>query len=382
MLASLAGRRSRRWSDLKIAQLTGFKDTGRRFAGALELRFYSGGSVKLKLHRMAKTEPEKILLALDVWAPQCLRNEELISTHKLLTCSSDGGPSYTQMWEEELRRRFFPTSFVPLEAGAKLRDDRLTIVRQLAFGGLSALYLAQWDNRNLVVLKEAVVPHTVQAEAREKALAMFDREATLLAQMDHPAISKVLDHFVENQRHYILLEHIPGQDLRQYVIENGAVPEAKVLAWTTEVCDILSYLHSQKPPILHRDLTPENLIVNNRQKILLIDFGAANEFLGTATGTVVGKQAYISPEQFRGKSCPQTDIYALGATMYFLLTGLDPEPLSTLELPDSRIYSDAVRSIVRGCTQLELAERFADANQVKTSLQRARSRTNSIKEAS
>jgi serine/threonine protein kinase len=102
-----------------------------------------------------------------------------------------------------------------------------------------------------------------------------------------------------------------------------------VLDWSQAIAGILLYLHGQTPAIIHRDLTPENLVLGEDNLIHLIDFGAANEFAATATGTLIGKQAYIAPEQFRGKPTPSSDIYALGATMYYLLTGQDPEALST-----------------------------------------------------
>ncbi|HEY9787147.1 MAG TPA: serine/threonine-protein kinase [Candidatus Obscuribacterales bacterium] len=369
MLPFVSFRRSRRWADLKSAELADFDSNQKKASGTLTLRFYSGGGVTLKLKRIAKADLEKILLAIDLWAPQCVRNDHLLETHRLLT-SDDGksGPSFTQLWEEELRRRFFPTSFVPLEAGAQLKGGKLVVVRQLAFGGLSALYLAQLQGRQLVVLKEAVVPPTVSEEAKTKALEMFSREARLLSGLNHPSICKVLDVFVENERHYIILEHILGQDLRQYVIEKGRVPEKTIVAWATQICDILEYLHGQSPPIIHRDLTPENLVLDQANKIVLIDFGAANEFIGTATRTVVGKQSYISPEQFRGKPCPQTDLYALGATMYFLATGEEPEALTVLQLPPSIDCSPHFRSIVTKCTEHDLQQRFADVRRLREAL--------------
>lgn len=370
MLPFMSFRRSRRWPDLKSAELTGFNSGQERGSGTLRLKFYSGGAVSLKLKQVSRANLEKFFLAIDLWAPQCVRNDPMLEAHKALSCDSgSSGPSFTQLWEEELRRRFFPTSFVPLEAGAKLQNGSLVVTRQLAFGGLSALYLAQLQGKRLVVLKEAVVPAAVTEEARAKALEMFTREARLLSALNHPSICKVLDVFVESDRHYILLEHILGQDLRQYVIENGPVPEKTVMDWAVQICDILEYLHGQNPPIIHRDLTPENLVLNQSSRVVLIDFGAANEFLGNATRTVVGKQAYISPEQFRGKPCPQTDLYALGATMYFLLTGEEPEALTVLSLPDSTGCSEHLKQIIHTCTEHDLQRRYTDVGKLKQAFQ-------------
>src|SRR5207237_6197438 len=109
--------------------------------------------------------------------------------------------------------------------------------------------------------------------------------------------------------------------------QNGAQKETTVLKWAAEVAEILTYLHKRNPPIIHRDLTPDNLVLKNEGTVHLIDFGAANQFVGTATGTLVGKQAYIAPEQLRGKADLQSDLYSLGGTLHYLLTGKDPIPL-------------------------------------------------------
>jgi serine/threonine protein kinase len=103
-----------------------------------------------------------------------------------------------------------------------------------------------------------------------------------------------------------------------------------VVRWLLEAAKILQYLHSQSPPLIHRDVTPDNLVLARDGCLSLIDFGAANALLGTATGTLVGKQSYIAPEQFRGKAGLSSDIYSLGATVYFALTGREPEPLTEL----------------------------------------------------
>jgi len=121
----------------------------------------------------------------------------------------------------------------------------------------------------------------------------------------------------------------------------------------------LRYLHEQNPPVIHRDLTPDNLVLS-KEEIFLIDFGAANQFVGAATGTVVGKQAYIPPEQLRGKSVLQSDIYALGGTIYYFLTGKDPLALaeaSPKELLGAGV-SDQLDRVVRKCTAYELEDRY------------------------
>jgi serine/threonine-protein kinase len=163
----------------------------------------------------------------------------------------------------------------------------------------------------------------------------------------------------------MMLEYVNGQDLRQFVKQNGPQKEHVVLEWAITVANILKHLHEQDPPILHRDLTPDNLVLRSDGQIVLIDFGAANEFIGNATGTFVGKQSFIAPEQFRGKACIGSDIYAFGCTLYFMLTGKEPEALSTSapkEVVES--ISDDFNEFVVSCTEMEPRDRFASAAQM------------------
>lgn len=367
MMPKLRFRRERQWSDLVAAQvqLDTSKPSAKDLAacGFLSLFFRSGGRVTLDVSKVAKPELEQFLLAIEVWGQNCKRAPELIEFQNGLQNQSRGIDfSYTQMWEEELSRRFSATSFVPLEPDRKLQNGRVKIVRQLAFGGLSAIYLAQENEKELVVIKEAVVPANADEQTHKKAAELFEREARFLIKLDHPNIAKVFDHFAEDNRSYMVLEYIRGQDLRQLVKQNGPQSEEFVLYWAKQVASILAYLHSQNPPIIHRDLTPDNLVRKEDNTITLIDFGAANEFVGNATGTMVGKQAYIAPEQLRGKANLASDIYALGGTMYFLLTGKDPEALmSSHPKQIAPEISDDLDSLVAACTEMEATDRPSSA---------------------
>ena len=154
-------------------------------------------------------------------------------------------------------------------------------------------------------------------------------------------------------------------DLRAFIKEHGQQGERLVMRWALDMALILSYLHSKDPPIIHRDITPDNIVLDRLGSIKLIDFGAANELLGTATGTLVGKQCYIPPEQFRGKATTQSDIYALGCTLYYLTTGKDPEPLSQSSLPEElKEKYPALNELIEKCTAMEAEKRLQTAEDV------------------
>lgn len=358
-LFALALRRQRKWKELTRIAMDMADEKAQ-----LRLFFKNGSVARLSLANLDRENLEQLLLALEVRATEAEKDMSLTALLGQLhdERANVGELSYTQMWEEELNRRFASTAFVPLQPGQFVQGERLKIIRQLAFGGLSAIYLAQLNGTQAVVLKESVVPDTADENLRNKARQMFEREANYLRRLQHDHIAKVHDHFVEDDRHYLMLEYLEGEDLRQVVRQAGPQDEGTVLDWSLQTAKILKYLHNQEPPIVHRDLTPDNLVLRNAAEVVLIDFGAANELIGTATGTLVGKQAYIAPEQFQGHATTQSDIYALGGSMYFLLTGQDPEALATNDprTVNPRV-SDEVAELVMACNQFAVSERVQSA---------------------
>lgn len=336
----LFGRLSRKWTDIGAIALQDEEfdtlpgdDEERR---QLVFHFSSGGTVKVPLRQILVSDLDALFRASKRWGSTAVMAPELIELRrKLVAGSSTPGEknqsmtqSLTTLWEKELQSHFTTSTFVPLSTGTTLNHNRFRVISQIGAGGLSAIYLARNSEGRKVILKELVI-HKSSDKSMSKAKELFQRESSLLVKLNHPQIARVYDHFVENDRDYLVLEYIPGQSLRQIVEIEGPRIEDKVLEWAHGLAGILLYLHGQERPIIHRDITPENLVLGEDNLIHLIDFGAANEFAATATGTLIGKQAYIPPEQFRGKPSPSSDIYALGATMFFLLTGQDPEALSS-----------------------------------------------------
>jgi predicted Ser/Thr protein kinase len=285
-----------------------------------------------------------------------LRDEQALSDK-----SSDTA-NFTQFWEDELESYIGTTNFVPLESGHELQGGKFYIEKGICYGGMSAVYLGLNHRHEKIVIKESSIPIRCEVDLREKARELFEREALFLYKLEHPRIAKVLDYFVEDRKDYLVLEYIQGRSLRQTIRANGPSNEKDVVDIAMQVCNILQYLHSRDPQVLHRDLTPDNLILRADGQIVLIDFGAANEFIGTATGTVVGKQCYIAPEQFKGKAVPQSDLYSLGCTMHYLLTGEDPEPLSqSRPAALNALVSRGLDRVVSLATELEVSERTSSA---------------------
>jgi len=380
-LFELRGRLRRPWSSLKMIDFRD-RDGNHSRPQNMILVFEGGAAVPLSLAGMKRDDVKELIQAIQLLAPSAEFYPTLTELDLDLVSGFDAGlsatlhPSFTQLWEDELAGRFGSTIFVPLEPGALLQDEGVRVLGQLCFGGLSAVYLAERKDATQVILKEAVLPLGCDQSLKEKALAMFAREAAILANLKHERIAAVLDYFVENGRHYIVLEHIEGIDLRRFVREQEAQPAETVLRWLSELSDILAYLHAHEPPVVHRDVTPDNIVLARDGHLSLIDFGAANNLVGTATGTLVGKQSYISPEQFRGKAGPQSDLYSLGATMYFALTGSDPEPLSRLSPPEPQDLGDSSRElyvglgrIIESLTEQNLEARIKSAADLKALLE-------------
>ncbi|MEW5872756.1 MAG: SUMF1/EgtB/PvdO family nonheme iron enzyme [Chloroflexota bacterium] len=212
---------------------------------------------------------------------------------------------------------------MPLSTGQML-NNRYRIVRLLGQGGFGAVYKA-WD-ANLeepVALKESF-------ETSPAAQKQFQLEAKLLFKLRHSSLPIVHDFFViPNQGMYLVMDYIEGQDLGEMLEQaSGPLPESQVLPWIGQICDALDYLHSQNPPIIHRDLKPANIKITPNGQAILVDFGIAKVYdpkLATTVGARAVTPGYSPQEQYgMGSTDARTDVYALGATLYHLLTGQIP----------------------------------------------------------
>lgn len=371
-------RRKRTWDDIGNIMLGAMLLHDRKGAYEYELEeakdkrklfmyFKSGGHVCLDLTKMPKNNQERLFQAIESWCISCSRSPQSAQMRKLVgeTKSKEEALTYTRLWEEQLESYFSHTNFVPLERGEKVGNDRFSVLMQLGSGGLSAIYLAEKTNKELVIIKESSLPPTIGEEQRSKAEELFKREAKLLLKLEHPQIAKIYDHFVERGRDFLVIEFIPGHTLRQLVAKRGPQDERVAVDLTRQLANILDYMHGQTPPVLHRDISPDNLVLRDDGTLVLIDFGAANVIVGTATGTIIGKQSYMSPEQIKGKPTIQSDIYAVGCTLYFALVGKDPRPLSMSNPQmDRPSISTQCDQLVADLTNLDVIERVRDADEL------------------
>lgn len=380
MLYMGMGRLDWQWSEL-VGVVFSRSSFDLNTADQIVLRFQDSNNpehveIQFKLKEIEQLDLKKMIYAIVTNAPHAVIEPPLdkvalefptVSGIKHLNFQN-----FTSLWDEEFSTRYSPTLFVPLAPDDELRGGAIKITELVACGGSAAIYSAKNSAGEQIIVKEAVIPKNSPEALKTKAIELFNREALLLSKLDHPNIAKVFDHFVENEHHYEIIEYIDGLDLRRFVKERGPQPVDFVLSWAQQICEILVYLHSQEPPIIHRDLTPDNLVLRVDGQLVLIDFGAANAFVGTATGTMVGKQSYMPPEQLRGKSVPQSDIYSLGATCYFLLTGRDPTPLETSQVDEKSNLPLTLNPFLAKCTARDVIDRYDNSLDVLESIRHIR----------
>lgn len=222
---------------------------------------------------------------------------------------------------------------MPLLAG-QILHNRYRIEKLLGQGGMGAVYRA-WD-----ISLDVPVAIKENLDSSAETQKQFAREARILARLSHPNLPRVTDHFfIPGQGQYLVMDFVEGEDLGSMLQRLGALPEPQVLTWITQICDALAYLHSQSSPIIHRDIKPSNIKVRIDGKAVLVDFGIAkvyNPRLVTTVGAKAVTPGYSPPEQYgMGVTDARSDIYALGATLYHLLTGQAP-PESVQRLAEQK----------------------------------------------
>ena len=255
-------------------------------------------------------------------------------------------------------------------------QNRYRIVRLLGQGGFGAVYRA-WDTSLNIpcALKENL-------EVSPEAARQFAREATLLANLHHPNLPRVTDHFsIPGQGQYLVMDLVEGEDLSAMLGHLGhPLAETDALRWTGQVCDALTHMHAQNPPVIHRDIKPKNIIITPQGRAMLVDFGIAKIYdprLPTTTGARAVSPGYSPPEQYgTGKTDARTDVYALGATLYAILTEQEPtesvqRSIGTPLFPPRRLNSaiqPKTELLILKAMELSAGDRFQSTRELKTAL--------------
>lgn len=257
-------------------------------------------------------------------------------------------------------------------------QNRYTIVRPLGSGGFGSVFLAT-DNRlgnRQVAIKYFATAHMRPDEAAASA-KLFQSEAHLLANLSHPNLTPVLDYFEVPDGWVLVMAYVPGDSLAALQKRlNGPFGEQQVIEWAIELCNVLEYLHRQKPPLIFRDLKPSNIMRTPDGKLMLIDFGIVRSFKeGQHQDTVqMGTPGYAPPEQYGGQTEPRSDLYSLGVTMYVLLTG--ERPTGGFTLPSVRerspFVSVSLDRLIQHMTALRPQERPDSTGAVRAELERIR----------
>ena len=260
-----------------------------------------------------------------------------------------------------------------LEIGS-LVDGKYKILNKIGQGGMSVVYLAMNERANKQwAIKEVRKDGVQNFEVVKQGLVA---ETEMLKKLSHPNLPSIIDVIDGDGTFLIVMDYIEGRHLESVVKEYGAQSQEDVIEWVKQLCDVLSYLHSRKPPIIYRDMKPSNVMLKPDGKVMLIDFGTAREFKenSVADTTCLGTQGYAAPEQYggHGQTDARTDIYCLGATLYHLLTGHNPsEP--PYEMYPIRYWnpelSSGLEEIILKCTQKNPDDRYQNCGELLYALE-------------
>ena len=260
-----------------------------------------------------------------------------------------------------------------LEIGS-LVDGKYKILNKVGQGGMSVVYLAMNEKANKQwAIKEVRKDGIKDFEVVKQGLIV---ETDMLKKLSHPNLPSIIDVIENDDTFLIVMDYIQGNPLNKTLEEYGAQPQEYVIEWAKQLCDVLGYLHSRKPPIIYRDMKPANIMLKPDGNVTLIDFGTAREYKekNIADTTCLGTVGYAAPEQFggMGQTDARTDIYCLGATLYHLVTGMNPcEPPYEIK-PIRQInpsLSNGLEKIILKCTQRDPNDRYQSCAELMYALE-------------
>lgn len=260
-----------------------------------------------------------------------------------------------------------------LEIGS-LVDNKYKILNKVGQGGMSVVYLAMNEKANKQwAIKEVRKDGVKDFEVVKQGLVV---ETDMLKRLSHPSLPSIIDVIEDKDTFLIVMDYIQGNPLSKALEEYGAQPQENVIEWAKQLCDVLGYLHTRTPAIIYRDMKPANVMLKPDGKVTLIDFGTAREFKekNLADTTCLGTVGYAAPEQFggMGQTDARTDIYCLGATLYHLVTGMNPcEPPYEIR-PIREInpsLSSGLEKIILKCTQRNPDDRYQSCAELMYALE-------------
>lgn len=252
-------------------------------------------------------------------------------------------------------------------------NGKYEILKEIGHGGMSTVYLAMDKNLNKQWAVKEIRKNGNDANDLS-VVNSLQAEADLMKKLDHPALPRIVDIINDAETICIIMDYIEGETLEKIISEYGAQPEETVIGWAMQLCDALQYLHSQKPPIIYRDMKPANVMLNPEGNLKVIDFGIAREYKekSLADTTTLGTRGYCPPEQYGKQTDARSDIYALGMTMHHLLTGQDPR-LPGYEYASIRQYrselSGSLERIVDKCVAIDPENRYQSCSELMYALQ-------------
>lgn len=241
-------------------------------------------------------------------------------------------------------------------------DKKYEVIKILGKGGMGTVYLCKNTRLgNFWAIKE-VIKDTKNIDVLT--------EANILKDLSHPGIRRIVDIFYASNNLYMVQDYVDGQTLKEYVNATGRIQTEKICRITSDLCDIVGYLHNQNPAIIYRDIKPSNIMITTSEKIVLIDFGISKIYKSdTLQDTVCAcSNGYAAPEQYgSGKSCTQTDIYGIGMLIYFMVKGRSPftgiEPL--LDENYETYINENLKKIIQKCVKIDIKDRYISVKALK-----------------
>lgn len=275
--------------------------------------------------------------------------------------------------ENEAVKGTFQLPEEPLSGTKTLQNGRYLLKGELGAGGMGKIYLAKDLRMESAVVVKEMLPIAATKEEKEYFEKRFQEEAKLLFTLKHSGLPRVTDYFEESDNLYIVMEYIEGRNLEMVAGErqDRRITADEFKIWMTKSIEILKYLHAQDPPVIHRDIKPSNIMLTPKGEIILVDFGVARTAgIHTKTKTSVGTFGFASPEHFSGRYALSSDIYSLGATFHYLLTGDNPQEREAFDYPPISKYRTDIpaglQAVLKKMLEMQRKNRYQDVEELES----------------